>query len=202
MADQLDSHQKILTLFQTSQCSWCRKFYTNEPFLCPSGKLQSNCASFDRLIEIVGWWSREKESKKYLTRIVNTIRLVEKDGIMAKCRDAKCGALNPNPNPQKPTCWKCGKHTLCCPKHESLTLIYKIEENYWKCSLASHTQKFYEIIESTLTDTPCPKCSTNPLYEEKPALYYDAESFLLKCNKCNRFFTYDKGKLKEVKMKS
>jgi hypothetical protein len=136
--------QKYLTLFQTSQCSWCRKFYTNEPFLCPFKTLQSNCASFEKLFEIPGWWSREKEGEKYLPRIIGMMQHVEAKEIMAKCRDKECGALNPNP--QKPTCWKCEKDTLHCPVHESLILRYNIEENYWKCSLTSHTQKYYEVI--------------------------------------------------------
>lgn len=196
MADQLKWYEKYLTLFKTSQCSWCRKFYTNQPFLCPPKKLQSNCTYFDGLFEIPGWYSREEEIKKYEQRIVEMMQEVERDGIMAKCRDSKCGALNPNP--QHSTCWKCEKDTLHCPEHKSLILRYNIEENYWRCPEASHAQKFYVTIESAPTDTLCPECSKT---EEKTILYYDAESFLLKCKRCNKFFVYDKGKLREVRLK-
>ena len=197
MSEQNKRFQRILTLFQTSQCSLCRRFYTNEPFLCPSGKLQSNCASFDQFIEVIGWSSKEKELEKYSLRIVEMMQEVEYKGIMAKCQHSNCGSLNPNP--QKPFCWKCGK-SLDCPRHPNI-LIYNIHENYWKCSDASHPQIFYEIIESTQTVTLCPECSQDSLSEEEPTLYYDAELFLLKCNICNRYFTYDKGILKEVKFK-
>lgn len=197
MTSPIESHKIILTLFHTSQCSLCKRFYSNEPFLCPPNQLQSSCASFDRFIEVIGWWSRETEGEKYITRIVDMMHHVIAKGIMAKCRNLKCGALNPNP--QKPTCWKCGK-SLCCPQHPDLILIYHIEENYWKCPLASHAQKFYEVIESTPTTTTCPKCSIDPLSQTKPALYYDAKLCLLTCERCNRFFTYYKNKLEEVKL--
>ena len=200
MASAHRQQQWLLALFQTSQCSWCRKFYTNEPFLCPCGQLQSNCASFDKLSEIEGWWWREYKVQDYMPRIVDMIRQVENKGIMAKCRDSKCGALNPNPNQQKATCWKCNK-SLCCPQHPSLILRYKIEGDYWECPLASHNQKFYKVIAPTLTNIYCPKCPPYLQSKEKPRLYYDAESLLLKCQKCNRLFTYDKSKLKEIKFK-
>ena len=135
--------QKYLILFMTSQCSWCRKFYTNEPFKCPYNTLHSNCAAFDELIEVIGWWTREDGCKKYEQRIFDMMQQVETKEIMTKCRDSKCGALNPNP--QKPICWKCKKDTFHCPVHKSLVLRYNIEENYWKCSLVSDSQKYYEI---------------------------------------------------------
>jgi hypothetical protein len=127
----------------TSQCSWCKKFYTNEPFKCPSEQLQSNCVSFDKVIEVIGWWTRETGCEIYLPRIIDMIQKVEEKGIMARCRNSKCGALNPNP--QERTCWKCGNDTLCCPQHKSLMLRYNIDGNFWKCSLASDPQKYYEI---------------------------------------------------------
>lgn len=198
----LDNRQRYLTLFQISQCSWCRKFYGNEPFPCPYNTLQSNCFSFDQVSEIPGWYSREKEIKKYEPRIIGMIQHVEEKEILAKCREAKCGAFNPNP--QKLTCWKCERDTLRCPEHPELILRYNVEGDYWKCPLASHPQKYHEIrekIEPTITDTECPKCKPDKSSEKRPVLYYDATSFLLKCNRCNRLFTYVKGNLKEVKVK-
>ena len=52
-------------LFQATQCSWCRRFYT-QPFLCPYRKLQSNCPLCARLedkerMRLLGdekWWWR------------------------------------------------------------------------------------------------------------------------------------------------
>ncbi len=189
----------IMALFRTSQCSWCRKFYTNEPFLCPPQRLQSNCHFFDRLSEAEGWWWREYKGDEHLPRIVDMMQQVENKGIMARCRDSECGALNPNS--QKTTCWKCGKHTLCCPQHPDLILKYNIGGDYWECLLASHKQKFYRVTEPTLTEIPCPKCSKN-LAAEGPNLYYDIHSLLLRCNNCHRFFKYHKSKLKEVKFKT
>ena len=198
MADQLDRNRAVLDLFQTSQCSWCKKFYTNEPFLCTSGKLQSNCEWFDELNETGAWEWRDDKREKYLLRIVDMIRIVQSQGTMARCRNPECRALNPNPNPFKSACWKCGK-TLSCPQHPYLTLTYNMDENLWRCPLASHSQTFYEVIESKLSDLPCPKCSLD-VTDERPKLYYDGQLLLLKCNRCNRSFTYDKDKLIEVKM--
>lgn len=195
----LNNQQKYIELFQTSQCSWCRKFYTNEPFLCPYKTLQSSCPTFERLIEIPGWYSRENEIEKYKQRIIDMMQHVEEKEIMARCRVKNCGALNPNP--QKPTCWKWEKHYLTCPEHPDLILRYNIKEDFWKCPLVSHPKKYHEIhekIEPTPTDIPCPKCSKK---QGKICLYYDTESLLLKCNECGRVFTYVKGKLKAVKYK-
>lgn len=171
------------------------RFYT-QSFLCPHKTLRSSCHSIKQLYEIPEGYSRENEIKKYEQRIIEMVQHVEAKEIMAKCRNPECGALNPNP--QKPTCWKCGKF-LTCPEHPDLILRYNIDENYWKCPLASHPQKYHEIhkkIEPAPTDTPCPGCSKK---REEIYLYYDAESCLLKCNACSRFFTYVKGKLKEIK---
>lgn len=67
---------------------------------------------------------------------------VEEQGVLTRCRKKECLALNPNP--RKNVCWKCGE-TLTCPKHTEVLLDYIVDGDYWRCSLASHSQK-YQII--------------------------------------------------------
>ena len=94
--------QHIKTLFQATQCSRCRKFYT-QPFLCPPGRLQSNCISFNKL----GDEERRRlmDDDKWWWRMADMIQNVQDKGIMGRCRE--CGALNPNP--QKPFAGNVGK---------------------------------------------------------------------------------------------
>lgn len=131
--------QKTIKIFETSQCSWCRKFYTSEPFLCPFRRLQSNCLYFDRLSDK----DRKNllEGEKWWWRMEDMIRQVTSKGKMAKCRNPECGALNPNP--QKDECWRCHE-SLCCPIHLQLILSYHIEGDFWRCPDTS-CRKFREI---------------------------------------------------------
>lgn len=138
MATISERHQKILTLFQMSQCSWRRKFYSNEPSLCPFGRLQSSCASFEELSKVEEWLWREKNLDKIQPRVLDMMEQVVNKGTMARCRHADCGALNPNP--QKISCWKCGR-SLCCPQHPSI-LRYDLDEDSWKCADTKHGQTF------------------------------------------------------------
>ncbi len=105
MGSQSDLRNKYLTLFLETECSWCDKFYTNEPFECPYKMFQSSCFSINRKIEIIGWWTRVEAIKQYEQRIIEMMQQCEQKGIMTRCR--KCGALNPNP--QVKTCWNCKK---------------------------------------------------------------------------------------------
>lgn len=177
--------RKVVRIFQTTQCSWCRRFYT-QPFLCPYSRLQSNCVSFDRLGD------EERRGllgdEKWWWRMVDMIQQVQERGIMAKCRE--CGALNPNP--QKSVCWQCGKDTLRCPnpKCEAKPILrYYIKEDIWKCPNASCSKKFAyrpkrRVVEPTITQETCPNCGKN--------LYYDAELLLWKClnRECKHIYTY------------
>ena len=129
----------VLTLFQTSQCSWCRKFYTNEGFLCPFGRLQSNCAAFDELSKAEAWFWREARQELLGPRISEMMGQVTNKGTLSKCRYLECGVLNPNP--QKDACWKCGR-TLSCPRHPGLILRYSIEADIWRCPDTAHGQVF------------------------------------------------------------
>lgn len=173
--------RNILRIFQTTQCSWCKRFYT-QPFLCPYGRLQSSCVSFDRL-------GNEERGhllgdEKWWWRMADMIQQVQERGIMARCRE--CGALNPNP--QKITCWQCGKDTLRCPGcREAPILRYYIEKDFWQCPNAVHGKKFAirlkkRIVEPTFSQEICPNCDRN--------LYYDSELLLWRCRNCSRIYTY------------
>jgi ribosomal protein L37AE/L43A len=178
-----ERRRNVIRIFQTTQCSWCRKFYT-QPFLCPYNKLQSSCISFDRLGneergQLLG-------DEKWWWRMADMIQQVQERGIMAKCRE--CGALNPNP--KKPVCWHCGKDTLCCPhcqkRGQQFILRYNIEGEFWKCPNAGCSKKFAlrpkkRIVEPTLSQEVCPNCGKN--------LYYDAELLLWRCRNCKHIYT-------------
>ncbi|MGD0794046.1 MAG: hypothetical protein ABR958_00430 [Dehalococcoidales bacterium] len=152
MADIPERKKIILDLFQTSQCSWCIKFYNlpNDVSLCPyRGELHSNCSFFDKMSEFeVRMW-RDSLFDAFIPAIMDRMLNIQSKGNIARCR--KCGAFNPNPSQKKPYCWKCGE-SLCCPQHKDLVLRYIIEEDSWKCLLASHGQRFYRIIEPTLDE--------------------------------------------------
>lgn len=77
--------RNILRIFQTTPCSWCKKFYT-QPFLCPYGRLQSNCVSFDRL----GNEERGRflGDEKWWWRMADMIQQVQERGIMASAENA------------------------------------------------------------------------------------------------------------------
>lgn len=121
---------ELLQLFLSTQCSWCQKFYT-QPFTCPYGRLQSNCLSFSEIPEQERMRLTQVETWRW--RMTEMVRQVQNQGVMSKCRDGKCGALNPNP--QKLICWKCQQGTICCPRC-GLVLRYDIEERSWKCTKA------------------------------------------------------------------
>ena len=149
-----ERQKKYMRLFQTTQCSWCKKFYT-QPFLCPSDLLKSSCFFFVRL--------NEKERDAFLRnemwwwRMQDMIMRADERGILARCRKNDCFVLNPNP--QKRTCWKCGQDTLECPACRTL-LRYDIEQNHWKCIsagcsktykyLTKEQEKFWNDIEEQL----------------------------------------------------
>lgn len=118
-----------LAAFQSMQCSWCQRFYT-QPFLCPHRlQLHSNCFFFSRvsadergkLLDDDRWW----------WRIVDLVMRTENDGIIKKC--VQCGSLNPNPD--KLICWNCNRsiHDQC-PSCGLPTLYYDLRTSYWQCS--------------------------------------------------------------------
>ena len=131
-ADIPERQKKYMKFFHTTQCSWCQEFYTNEPFRCFYGKLQSNCDKFKKLNE------RDREifagDKKWWWRMYDMLVRVEEKGILTRCRN--CFALNPNP--QKRVCWKmeekdCVPDSLLCPDCHEGYLIYNINTNKKKC---------------------------------------------------------------------
>lgn len=182
-----DRLRVYLALFQTTQCSWCRRFYT-QPMLCPERGLHSNCFFFDGLSETERRWLISDE--KWWWRMVDMILEVRDRGIMAKCREPGCFALNPNP--KKSVCWRCGHDSLRCPdrKCEARPILrYNIEQDYWKCPSAGHGAKYVYRIkkrapEPVVTDEICPNCGRN--------LYYDTQLLLWRCKnpECRRIYTH------------
>jgi len=110
-----------------------------------------------------------------------------KKGIMAKCR--YCFALNPNP--QKVSCWQCGRDGLRCPSCDAKPYLrYSIETNRWKCPNAAHSKSFAYVSKEkdtrhVLSDEVCPNCQKN--------LYWDKEMWLWRCqnDSCKRIYTYE-----------
>jgi len=118
-----------LTAFQSMQCSWCKRFFT-QPFLCPYRlQLHSSCFYFNEL-------SAEERRKlldddKWWWRIIDLVRRTENNGVIKKC--VHCGALNPNPKVFD--CWNCG-HSIYdrCPSCGLPTLYFDLNTNCWRCS--------------------------------------------------------------------
>jgi len=171
-------------LFEMTQCSWCVKFFTREPLLCPPRRLQSSCFFFVRLsneerthlIADEKWWFQMQEM----------LGQVQERGLMAKCRHVGCGALNPNP--QNSVCWQCAEDTLRCahPKCEAKPVLrYDITAELWKCPSAGCSRTFVVRPKPdagpTLSQEVCPKCRRN--------LYFSRELLLWKCKKCKRIYT-------------
>ena len=171
--------REVVRLFQTVQCSWCQKLYT-QPFLCPSRRLQSSCISFDRLDEE----QRRKllGEQKWWWRISDMMKNAQENGMMTRCRS--CFALNPNP--QKRTCWDCGKDTLTCPACNTM-LRYDVEDGIWKCMRADCGKKYEygpmkRAAEPALSQEICPECGRR--------LYYDSELLWWGCRDCHRIYSY------------
>jgi ribosomal protein L37AE/L43A len=183
-----------LTAFQSMQCSWCRRFFT-QPFLCPHrSQLHSNCFFF---VELSGE-ERDKllDDEKWWWQIVDLVRQTENNGVIKKC--VQCGALNPNPD--KLTCWKCS-HSIYdrCPSCKLPTLYFDLDANYWRCSnnycsgrkftfdtqKAKHKQ--YNPAEQAGPETtagpPCPNCGHR--------LGFYPEFRCSRCTNCGRIYPYD-----------
>jgi len=178
-----------LAAFQSMQCSWCRRFFT-QPFLCPNRKLHSSCFFFDKLSE------EERDTflndEKWWGIIVDLVRQAENNGVIKKC--VNCGALNPNP--EKFVCWNC-KHNIYdrCPNPSCglPTLYFDLEDNCWKCSNAICYGKrftFDKLVPKTeepiyVLRGRCPKCRSD--------LHFDFATRLWECNnqECGRAYTYD-----------
>jgi hypothetical protein len=132
-----ERRKEIIRIFQTTQCSWCRNFYTNEPFMCIPRRLQSSCRFIKRLT------GEERRSllseEKWWWRMADMLREVEEKGVMAKCRF--CFALNPNP--QKTTCWQCNQEGLQCPSCIAVPVLrYSINLDEWKCPNAACGKRY------------------------------------------------------------
>lgn len=164
-----------LTAFQSMQCSWCRRFFT-QPFLCPDRKLHSSCFFFDRLSD------EERDNflddEKWWWRIVDLVRWTENNGVIKKC--VQCGALNPNP--EKLTCWRCGHNIYDrCSNCGLPTLYFDLDINLWRCSNAKCYGKEFIFAKGVRippeppspTRKKCPNCGYD--------LYFDPVRNLWKC---------------------
>ena len=212
-----ERYRARLTAFQSMQCSWCRKFFT-QPFLCPDRKLHSSCFVFDKL-------SKEERGKllnneKWWWRIVDLVRQAENNGVIKKC--VNCGVLNPNP--EQNTCWNC-KHNIYdrCPKCGLPTLYFDLDDNVWKCAnardygkrftfdkLAVRTKKPAKEPVKESVKKPIKESVKKPVKEsvKKPAkeppvyvlrgrcpdcksdLRFDFARRFWRCTKCQRIYTY------------
>ncbi len=186
--------RRNLRIFESTQCSWCRKFYT-QPFLCPYRRLCSNCLSFDRLAKQDR--TNFLRDEKWWWRVLDMVWQARERGVMAKCRE--CGALNPNP--RKTLCWRCQEDSLRCPAPGCGTLLeYDTEIDVWKCRKASCSKKYvwmpkkrYDEPSTTkegakvsgryqTSQERCPRCVQK--------LIFDSELKLWKCSRCKRIWTY------------
>jgi ribosomal protein L37AE/L43A len=185
-----------LTAFQSMQCSWCKRFFT-QPFLCPYRlQLHSSCFYFDGL-------SAEERDKlldddKWWWRIVDLVRRTENSGVIKKC--IQCGTLNPNP--EKSTCWNCG-HSIYdqCPSCGLPTLYFDLNTNYWRCSnnycsgkkftfetreaKYKHDGEAEEYAPQGVASNKCPECGHD--------LRFDPTMLFWRCTnpKCKKIYTYD-----------
>ncbi len=189
-------HRVRLTAFQSMQCSWCRRFFT-QPFLCPPRRLHSSCFFCEKLSEE----ERDKflDDEKWWWRIVDLVRWTENNGVIKKC--VQCGALNPNP--EKLTCWQCGHNIYDrCPNCGLPTLYFDLNTNFWRCSNAKCFGKKFtfekeraryskeygpgqEYTPQDVVSNKCPQCGHN--------LRFDSTMLLWRCTnpKCKRLYTYD-----------
>ena len=175
-----------LMAFQSMQCSWCRRFFT-QPFLCPDRKLHSNCFFFDRLSEEER--DRFINDEKWWWRVIDLVRWVENNGVIKKC--THCGALNPNP--EKLTCWNCGHNIYDrCANCGLPTLYFDLDSNLWRCSNAKCYGKRFDFEKERVRYTPqgvvsnkCPECGRN--------LRFDSAMLFWRCTnpKCCRIYTYE-----------
>ena len=126
----ISAHLRMrLVAFQSTQCSWCQKFFTR-PLLCiQRAQLHSSCFFFEGLPEDER--GRLLDDEKWWWQIIDAIRQTENNGVIKKC--VGCGALNPNPDKLK--CWKCGRDIDDrCPSCGLPTLYFDLEAGCWKCA--------------------------------------------------------------------
>jgi len=173
-----ESYRVRLKAFQSMQCSWCKRFFT-QPFLCPHRKLHSNCFFFDRLSD------EERgnllDSERWWWRIVDLVRQTESNGVIKKC--VHCGVLNPNP--EKLTCWNCG-HSIYdqCPSCGLPTLYFDLDTKYWRCSNNYCAGKRFDFEKGRVRERVKPRPRVS-IEKECPncghALYFDPVKRLWEC---------------------
>ncbi|MDD5122905.1 MAG: DnaJ domain-containing protein [Dehalococcoidales bacterium] len=197
--------EQAIKLFQTAQCSWCAKFYTNEPFLCPYNTLKSSCSSFKKINESE---RRQKlADSKWWWRIYDSVIEANKLRHMHMCRYC----LSINPYPQKTTCWNCGKPGLNCTSCGAApVLVYDIYTKIWKCSNSACGRKFAYVARSkdpkpqepnqAINDAGggikkhCPRC--------RHELTYSPDSLVWKCSNKSCRSVYTERELKRINTKN
>jgi len=184
-----------LAAFQSMQCSWCGRFFT-QPFLCPHrSQLHSSCFFFSKLSE--GERDKFLDDDKWWWRIVDLVRQTENNGVIKKC--VQCGALNPNPD--KLTCWNCD-HSIYdrCPSCRLPTLYFDLDTNYWKCSnnYCSGKKFTFEREKARYKQTKEPAPPKKPPEESsvkcpecRHRLGFYPEFRFWKCTNCGKIYTYD-----------
>ncbi len=117
--------------FQATQCSWCVRFYHQEPPTCPHGAPQTNCESFKPVAE--GERKTHLSNKAMPALVDEWLRPVAERGLIRKC--TYCGALNPNPSRMNEPCWNC--HRVLkdeCPHCGLSMMFYDVEQGAWRCA--------------------------------------------------------------------
>ncbi len=177
--------RKKLELFSSTQCSSCRRFYT-QPFLCIQDKLTSSCRYIDELNQ----QEREEklENEKWHWRISDMLNQSVEHELMTRCRNPQCGALNPNPKTSN--CWRCKQNTLRCPSCEAAPFLsYDLVTDKWRCINNSCRKTFAFLQPKKIQPRPELKLSEEVCPLDKTNLYFDPLVLLWKCKVCGRTYT-------------
>jgi hypothetical protein len=115
-----------LDAFKLSKCSSCKSFY--ESLLsCPLNRDDWHCSSFESIS------TDERQTYigqvKWQAKMQTVMERVQKEGIVAKCR--QCGTIYLNPNTF--VCEECGGQTLSCPSCQHM-LKFDIAHKTWSCT--------------------------------------------------------------------
>lgn len=124
-----------INLFAQTRCSYCSN-YADTLILCPPRKVVSNCINFKSMSG--DWHNSKLKETRYWPWISELLKpYIKGRGLMARCTDVNCLALNPAPRDVTAKCWKCGGNTLICPKHletgKAPILKYDLSNLEWKC---------------------------------------------------------------------
>ena len=118
--------KEMVDAFKLSRCSWCKSFYSS-PLSCPLNQGDWHCNSF------LSVSTDERHSyicqAKWQAKMQVVMERVQKEGIVAKCR--QCGTIYLNP--KSFICEECGERTLSCPSCQHM-LKYDAANKTWSCT--------------------------------------------------------------------